>query len=316
MLLSFKAGSSELSWTEIFRHLLSDKTLDVNTLLIQEIRLPKTITALIAGWILAQCGLSMQTYFQNPLAGPYVLGISSGAQLGAAAVILGSSIFHFTNISAISVVSGAFIGALCITLIILVIARRFNQMTFILIIGLLINYFISSIQSLLEYYASANNLKQFNTWQFGSLNQLGLQELQWLIPIIAILSLCFLLLSKPMNWMAAGKTNASALGLNMKRFSTQIVTLTSICTALITAYCGPIGFLGMIVPFTIKWLTRSNQHFYLLLLSGIYGAALLLLADYLSYQAIQGQYIPINIILGMIGIPAIILYLFKFKSVE
>jgi iron complex transport system permease protein len=315
LLINLMAGSANISLAHILDLIIWPNSNDSDTLLVQDIRLPKTLTALMTGFLLAQCGLLMQTYFQNPLAGPYVLGISSGASLGAALFLMSPFAIYYPTLQHIGVVGFAFLGAAVVTVIVLMIALRNTGITVILIIGLLINYFISSLQSIIEYYASANNLKNFNTWLFGNLNSVSLAQLNYLIPIGLIISVGFLLLSKPLNTLAVGKTNAIALGLNYKRFSIAVIVLTSLTTAIVTAYCGPISFIGMIVPFTIRWITKSNNHFLLFICSGIYGACTLLLSDFLSYKLIHEQYIPVNIILGMIGIPIIVLYLIRNKFI-
>jgi iron complex transport system permease protein len=313
--LNLLAGTANIGLKEILHTIISRDTNNTNALLIFEIRIPKTLTALIAGWLLAQCGLLMQTYFQNPLAGPYVLGISSGASLGVAIFMMSAFSATLPYLQQIGAVGSAFLGAFVVTILILLVSLRNTNVTIILIIGLLINYFISSLQSIMEYYASANNLKNFNTWLFGNLNSVGKEQLHFLIPITLLISLGLLLLSKPLNLLAVGKMNAIALGVNYKHFSMLVIVLAALITAIITAYCGPISFIGMIVPFSIRWYTKSNNHFLLFLCSGLYGAGLLLLCDFLSYHIISQQYIPVNIILGIIGIPLIVLYLIRNKFI-
>jgi iron complex transport system permease protein len=317
-ILNLMAGSADISLVEIYKVLTNSNSLasNENSLLLYEIRIPKTITALFAGALLAQCGLIMQSYFQNPLAGPYVLGISGGASFGAAIFMMTPLALWFPSLASFGIVGFAFIGAALVTLLILGISLRNNHITIVLIIGLLINYFVSSLQSIVEYFASANDLKNFNTWSFGNLNSVGLTQLNFLIPILFVLTLSYLSLSKSLNLLAVGRTNAIALGLNYKRFSMFIIILTALTTAVVTAYCGPISFVGMIVPFSIRWWTKSNHHFLLLIASGIYGAILLLTCDFISYKLIPQQYIPINIILGILGIPFIIIYLTKHKSFQ
>jgi iron complex transport system permease protein len=316
MILNLLAGTANIELKEILNIVMSNDIDNPNAILIFEIRIPKTLTALIAGWLLAQCGLLMQTYFQNPLAGPYVLGISSGASLGVALFMMSTFSATLPYLQHIGAIGSAFVGALIVTILILLVSLRNTNVTIILIIGLLINYFISSLQSIIEYYASANNLKNFNTWLFGNLNSVGKEQLHFLIPITLLLSLGLLLLSKHLNLLAAGKMNAIAMGLNYKRFSIVVIVLAALITAIITAYCGPISFIGMIVPFSIRWYTKSNNHFLLLLCSGLYGSGLLLLCDFFSYHIISQQYIPVNIILGVIGIPLIVLYLIRNKFIS
>ncbi len=315
-ILDLNAGAYKVNLSKIFYTLNHPHIDDDLHTLVFGIRLPKALTALISGALLAQCGLLMQTYFQNPLAGPYVLGISSGASFGAALFMMSPIALLWPSSQHIGLVGFAFLGATTVTLLLITIAYRTNQIIVILIIGLLMNYFISSLQSIIEYYATANNLKNFNTWTFGHLNSVSLSELKYLIPIAFTLSLSFLLLSRPLNLLAAGKENAIALGLNYKKFSILLILLTAITTAIITSYCGPISFIGMVVPFCIKWWTKSNSHFFLLLSSALFGASILLVSDFISYRLIQEQYIPINIILGMVGIPIIIIYLIKNKSFQ
>ncbi len=316
VVLDLKAGAYNLGLSDLFHTLVHPKIDEDLHTLVFGIRLPKALMALVAGALLAQCGLLMQTYFQNPLAGPYVLGISSGASFGAAVFIMSPIALQWPNLLHIGLVGFAFIGAAIVTLLLLSFTYNNNQVIVILIIGLLMNYFISSLQSMIEYFATANNLKNFNTWSFGHLNSVSLSELKYLIPIALALSLAFLFLSRPLNLLAAGKENAIALGLNYKRFSTVLIILTALTTAIVTAYCGPISFVGMVVPFCIKWWTKSNSHFFLLLSSALFGATVLLVCDFMSYWLLPEQYIPINIILGLLGIPIIIIYLVKNKGLQ
>jgi iron complex transport system permease protein len=316
LVLDLKAGSYNISLIDLFNTLSHPNIDDDLHTLVFGIRLPKTLMALAAGALLAQCGLLMQTYFQNPLAGPYVLGISSGASFGAALFIMSPITLIWPNIQHVGLVGCAFLGAALVTLLLLALTYKNNQIIVVLIIGILMNYFISSLQSMVEYYASANKIKNFNTWSFGHLNSVGLSELKYLMPIALILSLGFLLLSRPLNLLAAGKENAIALGLNYKRFSILLIILTAVTTAIVTSYCGPISFIGMVVPFCIKWWTKSNAHFFLLLSSALFGATVLLVCDFISYRLFPEQYIPINIILGLLGIPIIILYLVKNKGFQ
>ncbi len=285
-------------------------------LLIKEFRFPRVVIALLAGASLATSGLLMQTSFRNPLAGPYVLGISSGASLGVAIVVLSSGIFSASMInfsSNISLLFAAGIGAGIVLLVILAVSIRIRDNISILIIGILIAGVVSSIVSILQYYANEINVKSFVIWTMGNLNAVTYKNIMLLFPIISVTILALFILSKKLNLLLPGENFAKTMGVNIKINRIIIYTGVSILTGTVTAFCGPIGFIGIAAPHVSRWIFNTSNHFILIPASVLVGAIFLVSGDIVSHMITQQGILPINAITAIIGAPFIIWVVVKNK---
>jgi iron complex transport system permease protein len=272
----------------------------------------------LVGAGLSISGLLMQTLFRNPLAGPFVLGISSGASLGVALLILGSSLIG--GISAIAFSSfgmaiAASLGAFLVLSAVLIAANKVRNTMSILIIGLMFGSLTSAIISVLAYFSSAEQLQQFIFWGFGSLGNLSWNELLifTIIFLIGIFLLAFII--KPLNSMLLGENYAKSLGINIKQTRNLVLIITSILTGVITAFSGPIAFVGLAVPHLTKLLFNTSNHKVLLPAVTITGAILMLIADIISQLPTLEYTLPINAITSLFGAPIVIWLLVRKRKI-
>lgn len=302
----FLGGSEILSLTD----------LRTDNFIFWEIRFPKTITAIVAGCTLSSAGLILQVIFRNPLAGPYVLGISSGASLMVAISILAGHSLHFftgffvgKSFMVISAVAGSFF----VTLLILAISKKVNSNVVLLLIGLMLSQICSAIQSALEYFSDPNNLKSFVIWGMGSLSATTNTDLLIYIPVAILCLGGMLFFVKPLNALLLGQNYAQNLGINFNRSRFYLILISSVLTGVTTAFCGPIAFVGIAVPILSRMIFSSSKqqlHFFSCLLLG---SIILLLSDALAHSTIDNIVLPINMITTFIGAPLVIYLMFKNK---
>ena len=281
-----------------------------------DIRLPKTLTSIIAGSGLALCGLLMQSLFRNPLAGPYVLGVSSGSSLFVAiATMLISSIhisgFYFMGKSIVTLFSIG--GAFLVTLIILLISKKNKNNVTILLVGLMLGQIMGAIQGLIEYISNADNLKTFVIWGMGSVGSTTLQDLYFVIPIYAIAITSSFFFVKPLNAILLNEQYAQNLGVNVNNLRISIIIITAILVGVITAFCGPIAFVGISVPIASRLFFKTSHHLHQIVFCLLLGACVVLTADVIC-QLLSSQFLlPINTVTTLIGSPVVIYLLFKSK---
>ncbi len=282
------------------------------SLIVQNFRAPKTLTAILAGISLSVSGLLMQTLFRNPIAGPYILGISSGASLGVSFVIMGASIFSgIQMLSDTSIVAGALLGSVLMILILLSILKYVKDIMTLLIIGVMFGAFASSLSSILQYFSTDFQVKSFVLWTFGNLSNVNYSQL-WIMFGFIILALILILFSvKGLNILILGNDNLSNFGINKRLLQVFILISTAILTGVITAFCGPIGFVGVVVPHFARMLIKSSNHIFLLPITALMGASLMLLSDIISQIPSNGIILPINSVTAFIGIPFILWVLLK-----
>ena len=276
--------------------------------IIMNSRLPMTITALFAGSSLAVSGLLMQTMFRNPLAGPSVLGVSSGASLGVAVVILlaGGLLGQYAFFGNLSIIMAALLGAGSVILLLLFLAARVGNNVVLLIIGLMIGYAVSSMVNILQYFSVDEDLHAYVIWGMGSFSQVGWNNMLLFGATLAIALASSVLLMKPLNMMLLGDNYARNLGLNMKRSRVVVISLAGIMAAVVTAFCGPIAFVGIAVPHIARNLFQSNDH--KIILPGVIlaGASFAVLCSIISrLPGVQGA-LPVNAISSLIGAPIVI----------
>lgn len=287
-----------------------------NNFIFHEIRLPKTLTAVLAGAALAASGLVLQVVFRNPLAGPYVLGISSGAALMVAIGVLagGSSVLLQEFFAGKSfIVAAAVAGSSLITLLVLGISRRVKSNLVLLLIGLMLSQICAAVQTALEYFAEPNDLKSFVIWGMGSLSNTNNGDLLIFAPLTILCLAALLFFVKPLNALLLGQNYAQNLGINFIRSRFYLILISSALTGITTAFCGPVAFVGIAVPILSRMIFRSSRqelHFFTCLLIG---SSLLLLSDALAFTLIKGTVLPINMITTFIGAPLVIYLMFKNK---
>lgn len=281
-----------------------------------QIRFPKTITAIIAGSSLAVSGLILQVIFRNPLAGPYVLGISSGASLMVAVSILAGNALHVFSdffIGKSFIVLSSITGSLIVTLLILAISKKVSSNIVLLLIGLMFSQICGAIQTALEYFSDPNNLKTFVIWGMGSLANTTNYDLAIFLPLSLICLLSLLFFIKPLNALLLGQNYAQNVGINFNRSRFYLILISSVLTGLTTAFCGPIAFIGIAVPILSRMVFNSSKqqtHFAACILIG---SSILLFSDALCNSAIKSMSLPLNMITTLIGAPLVIYLMFRNK---
>ena len=273
--------------------------------IILNIRLIKAVVALLAGAALSVSGLQMQTLFRNPLAGPYVLGISSGASLGVALVVLagvGSSI---------GIAGAAWLGAALVLVVIAAVGHRIKDIMVILILGMMFSSGIGAVVQILQYVANDESLKMFVVWTMGALGDVTLDQLAVLIPSIIAGLLLAVITIKPLNLLLFGEEYAVTMGLNVRRSRGLLFLSTTLLAGTVTAFCGPIGFIGLAMPHVTRMLFRNSDHRVLVPGTVLSGASVLLLCDLVS----KLFSLPINAITALLGIPIGVWVVLRNKSV-
>ena len=318
-ILNISLGSVQISFSTIIDSFFSSSdTLTNKEYIIQNYRLPKAITAILVGSGLGISGLLMQTLFKNPLAGPFVLGITSGASLGVALVILGSSVFGgflatFLT-SKWSLVIAASLGSFLVLLLVLIVSSKVRDTMAILIIGLMFGSITAAIVSVLSYFSSAEQLQQYIFWGFGSLGDLDWQELIIFI-IIYSFGLFFSILSiKGLNSLLLGDNYAKSLGLDLKKSRFIIIIATSLLAGTITAFAGPIAFIGLAIPHLTRQLFKTSNHKILLPAVFLIGAIIMLICDSIAQLPNSDYSLPINAITSLIGAPIVIWLLVRQRK--
>lgn len=286
--------------------------------IILDYRIPKAVTSILVGSGLGTAGLLMQTLFRNPLAGPYVLGLSSGASLGVAIVILGSSLFGvgFASLflSKWSVVIASSLGSFLVLLAVIIMSLKVKDTMAVLIIGLMFASVTASIVSVLSYFSSEEELQRYIFWSFGSLGNLATDELS----ILAILTITGLLLAltsiKSLNSLLLGDQYAKSMGLNIKKARLIIITATSLLAGSVTAFVGPIAFIGLAVPHLTKLFFNTSNHKILVPAVMLSGGILLLICDSISQLPMSELTLPINAVTSLFGAPVVIWLLVRKKK--
>jgi iron complex transport system permease protein len=305
ILLDLRLGTVHITLAEIFGYILGRIELtEQQVLILSKFRLPRILTALVAGAALPLCGLQMQTYFRNPLAGPYVLGISSGASFGAALVVLGTG--ATTLVATWSLAAAAWIGAGGVMVLLLFVSMRIRDGLTILILGVMFSGGLAAIINILQYFSQADALKSFVIWTMGSLGNTSGSQLTVMGIIILPLLLATLSLGKVLNGLMLGEDYARTMGLRIRRVRTLIFVLTSLMAGTVTAFCGPIGFIGIAVPHITRFIFRQNDHRILLPATMLTGMTVLVLSDIISQLPGTERVLPINAVTSLMGIPVVI----------
>ena len=318
--INISLGSVSIPFKDIFITLFGGfPTKESWETIILNFRLPKAITAVLVGSGLSICGLLMQTLFRNPLAGPFVLGISSGASLGVAILILGSSVFGgfllSSSISNWSLPIAASLGAFLVLTAVIIAANKVRNTMSILIIGLMFGSLTSAIISVLAYFSDADQIQQYLFWSFGSLGNLSWSELLVFIIIYTIGIIASIAVIKPLNSFILGENYAKSLGVNIKKNRNIILLITSILSGVITAFSGPIAFVGLAVPHIARMLFTTSNHKILIPSVAILGAIILLICDAIAQLPTSEFTLPINAITSLFGAPVVIWLLVRKKKI-
>lgn len=319
--LDLLSGSVRISLFDSISALLhpADSDPQIVAILFQ-FRIPKAITAVLAGAALSVAGLQMQTIFRNPVAGPDILGLSSGASLGVALFVLSSGLifketFLFSMAGSWGIVLAAWIGAGIMMFLIVLLAARLRDMMTILILGILISSAIFAIVSVLQYFSSESSLKSFMVWTMGSLGSTTRDQLWVLVPSVLAGLLVALLSAKFLDAFLLGEDYAKSMGMNLWLAYLLTFASTSILAGSITAFCGPIGFVGIIVPHLARKLFQSPLHSRLIPATMLLGAVVMLIGDLISQLPGYSATLPINSVTSLLGIPIVIWIIFQHKKI-
>ncbi len=283
--------------------------------IVWESRMPAAITALLTGSALASCGLLLQSYFRNPLAGPSILGITNGANLMVALVTLGGLRWSITWGSSFEmksvVVIAAFIGSFLVLALLLFLGRIVRSQVTLLIIGILLSYLSSALITLLGYYASAQGFQQLMLWGMGDFSSVSITELPGFVLLIVIGLLASLLLIKPLNGWMQGEKYAMNLGIDLRKTRLMVLGVTGLLTAVTTAWCGPIAFVGLSMPHVARMLLKTDDHGKLMPVTILLGGLCCSLCLWFSTRPDGGTLLPINALTPLFGVPVIVYVLLK-----
>lgn len=279
--------------------------------IVMESRVPQTVTAMLCGAALSTSGLLLQTAFRNPLAGPSILGITNGASLGVALVMLltggvltfGQDDVQLTGFMAVIV--GAFLGAAMVIALLLSFATMVRNYVMLLIVGIMVSYLTSSVVSLLNYFANADNIQSYVLWGMGSFSDVSLAQLPWFASVCGVGLLLAVLMIKPLNALLLGDNYAENLGVNTRNIRRLLLFTTGVLTAVTTAFCGPVAFIGLAVPHMARMVTRTSDHAVLLPATMLCGAAIALMCNIITTLP-DSMIIPLNAVTPIFGAPVIV----------
>ena len=319
LVLNLTTGSVRIPMEDVVAVLTCDDAgvKDSWRYIVREVRLPEAVTALLAGAALAVSGLLLQTAFRNPLAGPDVFGINSGAGLAVALVMLGMggtvSAGGYTLAGFVAVLLSSFVGAMAVTGIIFLFSTMVRNNVMLLIIGIMIGYLASSAVSLLNFFATEEGVKSYMMWGMGSFGNVSTDNL----PVFTVVSIVGLLaavaLVKPLNALLLGEQYAENLGVNTRRMRHVLLVVTGILTANVTAFCGPVAFIGLATPHVARLLLTTDNHRRVLPVTMLLGAVIALLCNLVCYAPGENGIIPLNAVTPLLGAPVIIYVLLKGK---
>ena len=312
--LDLLIGSVHIPLRDILGALFGGDVDAATRLIVLDIRLIKAVVAVLAGIALSVSGLQMQTLFRNPLAGPYVLGISSGASLGVAIFILGMPLLGVatnSTLSSIGTAGAAWLGAALILAFVASVSTRIKDIMVILILGMMISSGVSAVVQILQYLSNEEALKSFVIWTMGSLGDVTSSQLMLLLPAVLIGLVVSVAVIKPLNLLLLGEQYARTMGLNVRRSRYLIFLSTTLLAGTVTAFCGPIGFVGLAIPHIARMLFCNADHCILLPATALCGAVVLLGCDIIS----KWLTLPINTVTALLGIPVVIWVVVRNKSI-
>lgn len=311
IVLNLALGSVYLPIPKILSAFFAADREDIVGKILWQLRMPKTMTAILAGASLSLSGLLMQTFFRNPLAGPFVLGISSGAGLGAAIWIMGSGWLLSMGIAGAllnswGLVMASSIGAGLVLLLLLAVSWRISDVGTLLILGMMLGSAVAALVMLLQFFSGSEELQRFVFWNMGDLGGLSNAELS-VLSIVNIIAIGFsFILAQPLNVLLLGEENAKSLGVNVQRLRWMLILTTAILAGSITAFCGPIAFVGIAVPHAARMLWRTQRHQILIPGTILLGMVIMLYCQIIATLPFQDKILPINIVTSLLGAPAVV----------
>lgn len=319
-LLDLAVGSVALSLEEVWNGLWGSAG-DVggsSAVIVRNLRLPKAIMALLAGAALSTVGLQMQTLFRNPLAGPFVLGVSSGASLGVAIMLLGLPLFGISIsdplVQSVGVAGAAWIGSALIMVVVMAVTARIKNIMTVLILGMMFGSAASALVEIMQYLSPEGALKSYVVWTMGSLGGVTLSQLRIIVPVIIVGLVISVLLIKPLNILLLGENYARTMGLNIKRTRFMVTLTTVLLAGTVTAYCGPIGFIGLAVPHVARMLFREADHRVLVPATMLCGTTIMLLCDIVASVPSSDLTLPINTVSALVGIPIVVVVIMRNRK--
>lgn len=307
-------GSVGISVRDVVAALTGGECDTMTRKIVVDIRLMKAVVAILAGAALSVSGLQMQTLFRNPLAGPYVLGVSSGASLGVALFILGAPLLGLGGshiLSSFGVAGAAWLGSAAVLAVVGVVSSRIKDVMVILILGMMIGSGVSAVVQILQYLSHEEALKSFVVWTMGSLGDVTFEQL-WLIVVAVAVGLTLAVaVMKPMNMLLLGEAYARTMGLNVKRTRTLILLSTTLLAGTVTAFCGPVGFIGLAMPHVARAMFAQADHRVLMPAAAMIGAVSLLMCDIVSKMLT----LPLNSVTALLGIPIVVWIVVRNKNI-
>ena len=306
-------GSVPIEVIEVVKALFGQAASAQSALIVTTVRLPQALTAFVAGAGLAVCGLMMQTLFRNALAGPSVLGVTSGAGLGVALLMLGSGTLSGTLLQ-FGIVGAAFAGSMLVLLLITLADRRVGDGVTLLIVGLMIGYLCGALVSVLEVYGSSGAVKGFVLWGMGTFGGTTRADLQWLLPTVLVGCTLALAQAKPLNALLAGEEQAATFGVRVARVRTLTIALCGLLASIITAFCGPVSFIGLVTPHIARALFRTTDHLLLFPVCLLTGASMALLCDLITRMPGMHGTLPLNAVTSLLGAPVVVWILMQGRN--
>lgn len=307
-ILSLAYGSVPLSLAELWQVALGGGNEQAH-LIVWELRLPRALTAVFAGAGLALGGLALQGLFHNPLAGPSVLGIASGASLGVAgAIFLGAS-FAFTQVSA------AMLGAALVGVLLLLVAEKLADRVSLLLVGLMVSFLAGALITLLQFFSRAEEVQSFALWSFGSLGSTSLAEAGWLAGVVLFSFFLLFFQTQALNLLRFGEAYATSMGVSLRQARRYVILGTSLLVGIITAFCGPIAFVGLATPHLVRMLFKREDFYFLFPRVALFGALVLLFCDFVARLPGTSTSLPLNTVTSIFGAPVVIFLLLSNKRV-
>lgn len=313
--LDLVIGSVKIPFEEFLKIFTGEELKGSWQYIILDFRLPKAITAILAGASLSVAGLLMQTLFRNPLAGPFVLGVSSGASLGVALYIMGGSFLMssmaISSISNTGIIISAVLGALAVMFLVITAGLKLKNNLTLLIVGIMFGSLTSAVVSILQYFSTAENVQRFVVWTMGSLSAVSMEDIAYIAPLIIIALIACIALQKPLNTLLLGENYAKSLGTDITKIRLFLIVITGILAGIITAYTGPIAFIGIAIPHLARNLFKTSNHSVLIPSVILIGSVFMLACDIFSQMPGNSSTLPINSVSAIFGAPVVIWIIMK-----
>jgi len=305
-------GSEILAPSKVFEALFSTSEKNIE-FIVNQIRLPRVLTALLAGSALSVAGLQMQTYFRNGLAGPYILGVSAGSGLGVALLIMTGSLFGIEANGEYSITTAAIVGSVGVMLIMLFFANKIGSGIMLLLIGIMLGSFISASISIMEYFSDADSMKKYVLWTMGSTSGNTLSNVKYIGLFVSIGLAITLFSIRSLNALLMGEDYARSMGISIKKTRLLILISTGILAGIVTAYCGPIAFVGLAVPHVVRLMIKTSNHAIIIPFTALLGAIILVFCDLVATLPGMDIRLPINAVTSIIGAPIVVYIILKNK---